>query len=119
MAQLGVGCWALLFPHSFFAVPWVGMGMAYNVHLVTDYGAMSLATAVALGAGALTMERTAIRTGLVVYLVFAVPHLAIHIRLVHHLAPGDRAPLLAALTVAVLIPTVLLWLLSPPARVRR
>lgn len=113
-AQFGVGCWALLFPHSFFAVPWVGMGMEYNVHLMTDYGAMSLATSVALGAGALTMERTVIRTGLVVYLVFAVPHLVIHIGLVHHLAPGGRAPLLAALTVAVLIPVVLLGLTRSP-----
>ncbi|MFF2198299.1 hypothetical protein [Streptomyces sp. NPDC058157] len=90
------------------------MGMPYNVHLMTDYGAMSLATSVALGAGALTMERTVIRTGLVVYLVFAVPHLVIHIRLMHHLAPGGRAPLLAALTVAVLIPAVLLGLTRPP-----
>ncbi|MGW6705084.1 hypothetical protein ACWGDE_09350 [Streptomyces sp. NPDC054956] len=110
VTQFGVGCWALLFPYSFFAIPWVGMGMAYNVHLMTDYGAMSLATSVALGAGALTMQRAVISTGLVVYLVFAAPHLVIHIGLVHHLAPGHRVPLLTALTLAAVIPTALLGL---------
>ncbi|MEV7521398.1 hypothetical protein [Streptomyces sp. NPDC091371] len=114
--QFGVGCWALLFPYSFFSVPWVGMGMAYNVHLMTDYGAMSLATSVALGAGAVTMQRTVIRTGLASYLVFATAHLAIHIGLVDHLPPGRRVPLLASLALAAVIPAVLLVLTGRTGR---
>ncbi|MFF4694338.1 hypothetical protein [Streptomyces chattanoogensis] len=108
--QFTVGCWALLSPRSFFDIPWVGMRMPYNAHLMMDYGAMSLATSVALGVGAVTMRQSMIRTALAVYLVFAVPHLVIHIRLLHHLTPGQRVPLLTALTAAALIPLLLLML---------
>ncbi|TGB08559.1 hypothetical protein E2651_18850 [Streptomyces sp. MZ04] len=114
--QFFVGCWALLFPRSFFDVPWVGMGMSYNAHLMMDYGAMSLATSVVLGVGAVTMRQTMVRTGLAVYLVFALPHLVIHIRLLHHLTAGQRVPLLTALTAAVVIPVVLLGLTGPTRR---
>ncbi|AJT63257.1 hypothetical protein T261_1571 [Streptomyces lydicus] len=110
VAQFTVGCWALLSPRSFFDIPWVGMRMPYNAHLMMDYGAMSLATSVALGVGAVTMRQSMIRTALAVYLVFAVPHLVIHIRLLHHLTPGQRVPLLTALTAAALIPLLLLML---------
>lgn len=107
-AQFGVGCWALLLPRSFFNIPWVGMHMPYNAHLMMDYGAMSLATSVALGVGVFIVRRSVIRAGLIVYLTFALPHLAIHVRLLHHLTPGQRVPLLIALTAAVVIPLVLL-----------
>ncbi|MFE6913203.1 hypothetical protein [Streptomyces rubiginosohelvolus] len=109
-AQFIVGGWALLSPRSFFDIPWVGMRMPYNAHLMMDYGAMSLATSVVLCVGAVTMRRTMIRTALTVYLVFALPHLLIHVRLLHHLTPGQRVPLLTALTAAVAIPLVLLAL---------
>nr|WP_199836348.1 hypothetical protein [Streptomyces sp. NRRL F-4489] len=107
-AQFTVGGWALLLPRSFFAIPWVGMHMAYNAHLMRDYGAMSLATSVALGVGAVRLRRSAARTALAVYLAFAAPHLVIHLQLMHHLAPADRVPLLTALTAAVAIPLALL-----------
>ncbi|MFF2329599.1 MULTISPECIES: hypothetical protein [unclassified Streptomyces] len=72
---------------------------------------MSLTTSVAtLGVGAVHVRRSTARTALAVYLVFAVPHLAIHIQLLHHLAPGERVPLPAALTAAAAIPLVLLAL---------
>ncbi|MFD1541605.1 hypothetical protein [Nonomuraea guangzhouensis] len=109
--QFGVGCWALLLPRSFFAIPWVGMRMPYNAHLMMDYGAMSLATSVALGVSVFIVRRSMVRTALAVYLMFAVPHLAIHLRLLHHLTPGERVPLLVALSVAVMIPLVL-WALT-------
>lgn len=108
--QFAVGCWALLAPRSFFDISWVGMGMHYNAHLMMDYGAMSLATSVVLGVAAVTMVQLMIRTALAVYLVFAVPHLVIHIRLLHHLAPDQRVPLLTALTAAAVIPLILLGL---------
>ncbi|MFD4589287.1 SDR family oxidoreductase [Streptomyces rubiginosohelvolus] len=109
-AQFIVGGWALLSPRSFFDIPWVGMRMPYNAHLMMDYGAMSLATSVVLCVGAVTLRQTMIHTGLAVYLVFALPHLVIHLRLLHHLTPGQRVPLLTALTAAVVIPLVLLAL---------
>lgn len=39
--QIVVGIWALFFPARFFALAVVGMGMAYNEHLMRDYGAMT------------------------------------------------------------------------------
>jgi hypothetical protein len=107
-AQFVVGCWALVFPRSFFDIPWVGMHMPYNAHLMMDYGAMSLATSVVLGVSAVVVRRSMVRTALAVYLVFAVPHLAIHITLLHHLEPDERVPLLIALATAVAIPLALL-----------
>ncbi|MEV0201057.1 hypothetical protein [Nonomuraea sp. NPDC050691] len=112
VAQFAVGGWALLFPRSFFDIPWVGMRMPYNAHLMTDYGAMSLATSVVLGVSVFIVRRSMARTALAVYLVFAGPHLAIHLQLLHHLTPGERVPLLIALTAAVVIPLVLLPLTS-------
>jgi len=112
VAQFAVGVWALLFPRSFFDIPWVGMRMPYNAHLMMDYGAMSLATSVVLAVSFFTVRRSMARTALAVYLVFAVPHLVIHIQLLHHLTPAERVPLLAGLTAAVLIPLVLLPLTS-------
>ena len=35
------------------------------------------------------VRRSMVRTALAVYLVFAVPHLVIHIQLLHHLEPGS------------------------------
>jgi len=86
--------------------------MPYNAHLMMDYGAMSLATSVVLGVSVFVVRRSMARTALAVYLVFAAPHLAIHIRLSHHLSPGERVPLLVALSAAVVIPLVLLPLTS-------
>ncbi|CNG63953.1 Uncharacterised protein [Mycobacterium tuberculosis] len=110
ISQFCFGCWALFAPRSFFAIPWVGMRMPYNAHLMMDYGAMSLATSVALGVSALIVRRSLARSALAVYLVFAVPHLGIHIRLLHHLAPAERVPLLIALSTAVAIMLILLFL---------
>lgn len=112
VTQFAVGGWALLFPRAFFDIPWVGMRMPYNAHLMMDYGAMSLATSVVLGVSVFVLRRSMARTALAVYLVFAAPHLAIHIRLLHHLTPGERVPLLTALTVAVVVALVLLPLTS-------
>ena len=109
--QVGVGLWALLFPAAFFAVPWVGMGMAYNAHLMMDYGALSLATAVVLGVAVVSMQVVMIRTALAVYLVFAVLHFGIHVQLLHHLTPVDGMWLLVWLGLAVVVPVVL-WVLS-------
>ncbi|MEU9831867.1 hypothetical protein AB0D67_10050 [Streptosporangium sp. NPDC048047] len=112
VAQFAVGGWALSSPRSFFEIPWVGMRMPYNAHLMMDYGAMSLATSVVLGVSVFIVRRSMTRTALAVYLVFAAPHLVIHLRLLHHLTPGERVPLLVALTAAVVIPLVLLPLTS-------
>ncbi|MEU0633036.1 hypothetical protein [Streptomyces sp. NPDC005989] len=117
VTQFVVGCWALFAPRSFFDIPWVGMHMQYNAHLMMDYGAMSLASSVVLGASFYTGGRLMTRTALGMYLMWSASHLVIHTRLLHHLSPEQRAPLMLALSAAVVIPLVLLYLttrLEPP-----
>ncbi|WP_446222562.1 hypothetical protein ACTWPB_22565 [Nocardia sp. IBHARD005] len=108
--QLVVGVWALFFPASFFALDVVGMGMAYNEHLMRDYGAMTLASFVVLGAATICMSPWLTRTALVMYSVWTVPHFLIHVAMVGHLAPRTGAILLALLGLAVLLSAGLLVL---------
>lgn len=111
--QVGVGFWALFLPASFFSLEVVGMGMAYNEHLMRDYGAMTLASAVVLGAATVLTGRTG-RTlsivALTMYLTWAVPHFVIHLMMLHHLAPMTGALLLTALGLAVTLSAALLVL---------
>ncbi|GGL20850.1 hypothetical protein [Nocardia jinanensis] len=109
-AQLVVGVWALFFPVSFFALEVVGMGMAYNEHLMRDYGAMTLASAVVLGAATIRTIPWLARTALIMYSVWAVPHFLVHVAMVGHLAPRTAALLLTFLGLAVVLPAGLLVL---------
>jgi hypothetical protein len=64
VTQVVVGGWALFLPTRFFALEVVGMGMAYNEHLMRDYGAMTLAGAVVLGAATIHTAQWLARTAL-------------------------------------------------------
>src|SRR4029450_446520 len=86
-SQLVVGAWALFFPARFFSLDVVGMGMAYNEHLMRDYGAMTLASAVVLGAATMRMGRTLPVVALAMYLTWAVPHCLVHLTMLGHLPP--------------------------------
>ncbi|MEV0053088.1 hypothetical protein AB0H34_21590 [Saccharopolyspora shandongensis] len=108
--QLVVGLWALLLPARFFALEVVGMGMAYNKHLMLDYGAMTLASAVVLGAATINMGQWITRTALVMYLTWAVPHFFVHLTMLDHLAPSTTALLMVALGLAIALPAGLLAL---------
>ncbi|MEU5846911.1 hypothetical protein [Saccharopolyspora shandongensis] len=108
--QLVVGLWALLLPARFFALGVVGMGMAYNKHLMLDYGAMTLASAVVLGAATIKMGQWITRTALVMYLTWAVPHFFVHLTMLDHLAPSTAALLMVALGLAIALPAGLLAL---------
>jgi hypothetical protein len=85
-----VGAWAAWWPRGFyndFPWPghrWVALLPDYNEHLVRDFGGMNLAVAVVFAVAAVTLDRRLAATALAAYLVFAVPHLAFHLR---HLAP--------------------------------
>lgn len=107
-SQLVIGLFALFLPRLFFAIPVVGMGMAYNPHFVLDYGAMSLATALPLLA-AVFRPRLA-RIALLAYLAFAIPHFVIHLRFIDCVSPSLSVWLLLALGLAILLPLGLLVL---------
>ncbi|WP_133119073.1 hypothetical protein [Mycolicibacterium agri] len=106
--QVVVGLWALLLPERFFALAVVGMGMAYNEHLMRDYGAMTLASAVVLAVAAIRMDRWIVRTALVMYLVWAVSPFFIHLAMLDHLPRSTGALLMTMLGAAIVIPAVLL-----------
>ena len=112
--QIVVGVWALFLPARFFALGVVGMGMAYNVHLMRDYGAMTLASAVVLGAATIHMGQWITRTALVMYLTWAVSHFFVHLTMLDmmldHLGPSTVTLLMVALGLAIALPAVLLVL---------
>ena len=107
-SQTSVGIWALFFPVNFFSLEVVGMGMAYNEHLMRDYGAMTLASAVVLGVATVHMGRILTVVALAMYLTWAVPHFIVHLTMLDHIAPSTGVVLIIALGVAVILSAGLL-----------
>lgn len=107
-----LGLYICLFPRTFFSWAWVGMGMDYNAHLMLDYGAMTLASAIPLGTAAAVMSPPLIRSTLGAYAVWAVIHFLVHLHFRAHLTMHTSATsanlLLVILGVAALIPMILL-----------
>ncbi|MFB9831522.1 hypothetical protein [Actinoallomurus acaciae] len=109
-SQAVVGTWALFFPVSFFSLEVVGMGMAYNEHLMRDYGAMTLASAVVLGAATVYPRQMLTVVALAMYLTWAVPHFVVHLTMLDHLASSTGAMLITALVLAIALAAALLVL---------
>jgi len=84
VAQATVGGWALLAPENFYAAfpaaghAWVSLLPPYNEHLVRDVGALSLSLAVLLAVAAVRATRVLVRTAVVAFAVYAVPHTVFH-----------------------------------------
>jgi hypothetical protein len=109
--ELAVGVVATLTPRIFYDhVPGVSFASPYSEHLMRDVGAMSLALGAVILAAAITMQLLIIRTSLLAYLVFAVPHLLFHITHHQHYPTAVAIIETTGLVVAVLIPVVLLAL---------
>lgn len=112
----GVGLWAVLLPLSFyrgFPLPghaWVARLPAYNAHLVTDVGALNLALAFGLAVAALTLEPLLVRTSLIGYQLYAIPHLVFHADHLAGFPPVDAAVQTALLCGEVVAPLALLAL---------
>ncbi len=74
---------------------------------------MYLAFGVLLAVTAVSLARELVRTSLVVWLVFAVPHFVFHAATLHHYPlPIDRAVNMVGLGFVVLLPLFLLYLES-------
>ena len=117
LQALVVGAWALFLPRSFhgdFPLPgrgWISALGPYNGHLLADVGAMYLALGVLLAVAAVSLIRELVRTSLVVWLVFALPHFVFHAATLHHYPlPVDRAANVVGLGFVVLLPLFLLLL---------
>jgi hypothetical protein len=115
--EVTVGAVATLAPRSFYDyVPWVDLAPPFSEHLMRDYGAMNLALGLVTAVAAATMDRVMVRTALLAYLLFAVPHLLFHVSHQHHHTTSEAVSETTALTIAVLLPLGLLALSWRPLR---
>ena len=120
------GAWALFFPRSFYddfpagRGGWVSALPEYNEHLMTDVGALFVATAVLLAVAAVRLERRLVTVTLVVWLLFAIPHTVWHLLHLDAHGTGDAVANVVTLALTVLAPAALLLALarssSPAAR---
>src|SRR4051812_20604366 len=85
LVQFVDGAWALIAPRSFYddfpagRGGWVSALPAYNEHLVRDVGSLFLATGVVMIWAAVVLERRLTLVALVMWLVWATPHLVFHL----------------------------------------
>ncbi|WAL66097.1 hypothetical protein ORV05_35520 [Amycolatopsis cynarae] len=106
----------LLLPKVFyddFPAPgrsWVALLPPYNEHLMTDVGALTLASVLVLVVAAIRMERVLVRTALAVSLVFAVPHFGFHVLHLEHFPASSAVSQTVVLGIGVVLPCVLLAL---------
>ncbi len=112
--QLFDGLYALLAPHSFYddfplGRGWVQALPAYNEHLTRDVGSLFLATGVLLLIAGIQLQRNLVRVTLVVWLVFAVPHLVYHL---FNLGPYDAADVIANVVSLGFTVALPVWLLA-------
>ncbi len=115
LTQATTGLWALVAPSSFhadfpFGRGWVGALGPYDEHLVRDVGSTFTALTVLLVAAAVFLELRLVQSALVVWLVFAVPHLAFHLTTIDEYATLDNVLSLAGLALQVVLPLALLAL---------
>jgi hypothetical protein len=111
LVELAVGVVAMVIPRVFYDdVPGVSLASPYSEHLMRDVGALNLALAVVLFIAAITMEQLMVRTALIAYLVFAVPHLLFHVTHHQRYPTGVAITETTGLVVAVLLPAALLAL---------
>ncbi|MDX6669142.1 MAG: hypothetical protein QOK04_2522 [Solirubrobacteraceae bacterium] len=113
VTQISIGLWALLGSRSFyedfpFGQGWVSADGPYNQHLLTDFGALYIATAVfALYAG-ISLRRRFVQVTAVAFLAFSVPHLIYHSLNLEPYSTADAIANIVALAGVVIAPVTLL-----------
>ncbi len=114
ISGLGIGLWAAIDPHGFYAnFPgggrhWVSADGPYNEHLVRDFGSLNLGlAAVALVAFWRPVRELLVAVALA-NLAFEGPHLAYHLRHLDLYDTPDKIANVASLSVALVLPVILL-----------
>ncbi len=101
----------LFLPKVFFDHgPWVARLPPYNEHLMTDIGALTLATVLVLVVAAVSMQVLLVRTALAACLMFGVPHFVFHATHLTHFPPADAAGQAVVLGIGIVLPLALLAL---------
>ncbi len=108
-AQLEIGVWALLAPHSFWrdypgaGHHWVsGLG-TYNEHLLRDYAGTELGFAVLLIATAIWFERRLVLIAGTAFLAATLPHFAYHVTTAESFSTADNVGSLGGFVVEMLV----------------
>jgi len=89
---------------------------SYNSHLVGDVGELNLAVAFSFMVATLTLHRLLVRTVLVGYLFYSVPHMVFHVRHLAGFPSSDVAVQMILLSISVVLPLALLILARTPRR---
>jgi hypothetical protein len=115
------GAWALFAPRSWYdhfpggGAKWLPGFGPYNEHFSADIGATFLGLVAGLVFAAVVLDRRAIQTALVAYLVFAVPHTIYHLTQLDALSTKDNVLNMATLGATVVLPVALLALVRRPS----
>jgi len=120
LGAASVGVWATFMPLSFFrSFPgggrhWVAAEGPYNLHLITDVGALSLGLLVLTVAALGSHSRALVRTAGIAWVVSALPHLMHHVAHRAVLSAGDQAASLAGIGLQVALGALCAVLGTPP-----
>ena len=109
LAQLEVGLWGELAPHSVyssfpgFGHHWVSSMGPYNEHLLRDYAAAELGFAVLLVCMAIWFERRLVLVGGAAFLAGTLPHFAYHLTTTGTLSTGDNVMSLGSFVLEIAV----------------
>lgn len=84
--------------------PWLARLPPYNEHLMTDIGALTLATVMVLVVAAFSMQALLVRTALGASLMFGVPHFVFHAMHLAHFPASEAVTQTAVLSAGVVFP---------------
>lgn len=115
ISALGLGVYATFTPRAFYddfpnGRAWVAMDGPYNEHLVRDFGALQLALGIVTLVAAVAAGRALVRAAAGANLLFAVPHLAYHLRHLEHYEGFDKAANAVTLSLSVVMALAVLAL---------
>lgn len=108
-----VGAWAAFAPRSFYddfpglGQVWVAVDGPYNEHLVRDVGVLNLALVVVTAVALITLVQVLVRSVLVAWLVYSVPHLVYHLRHMEPFSTNDQVSIGASLALVPILAVVL------------
>ncbi|MDQ3986960.1 MAG: hypothetical protein M3280_10760 [Actinomycetota bacterium] len=113
---LQTGAWALFAPRSWYddfpgrGLGWIAAFGDYNEHFLQDIGSAHLAFGALLVWAAIVLHKKAITAALFGFLVFAVPHFAIHVFVREELSTNGYVGTLAILGIGIALSVWLLFL---------
>jgi hypothetical protein len=114
--------WILVAPKGFYdnfpggSAHWVSALPPYNEHLERDFGAAALGLAVLAGLAAYWLERRVVQAAGLTLLATGIPHLAYHLTTTEHYSTGDNVGSLIGLSLDVVLPLGILYLVSDGAQ---